>query len=252
MVSKEFPAASGVMSVLLGLAMLLAVTVGAGAQATDALIGQIQTAITHGTFSFNSAAIGPRITHAHHVVNILEGETGAHFDAGKGNPGDGYGAITYASDALAGASGPAAAFAQNTLMYLQWANEEAIRATQADYEEAGVLIRRALAYLSAALGRSDEDGLLAGALALQAATPAGVNIDIMNFRFGDGQPLTVSVGTTVTWVNKDGAPHTVTGGPLDSGTLNRNDSYSFTFTEPGTYEYICAFHPSMKHTIIVQ
>lgn len=65
--------------------------------------------------------------------------------------------------------------------------------------------------------------------------------------------LEVAVGTTVTWINNDNAPHTATeqGGGFNSGRLSRGDSFSFTFTEPGTYNYICSFHPRMSGTIIV-
>jgi len=64
--------------------------------------------------------------------------------------------------------------------------------------------------------------------------------------------LTVSVGTTVTWVNQDGFIHTVTSGTspsetsglFDSGNLNGGDTFSFTFDEPGTYDYFCIPHYS--------
>ena len=67
--------------------------------------------------------------------------------------------------------------------------------------------------------------------------------------------LTVKAGATVTWVNNDNAPHTVTGtntGLLASGTLNRGDRYSMTFDKPGIYNYYCKFHPNMRATITVE
>ncbi|MDJ0880076.1 MAG: cupredoxin family copper-binding protein [Gammaproteobacteria bacterium] len=67
--------------------------------------------------------------------------------------------------------------------------------------------------------------------------------------------LTVKAGATVTWVNNDNAPHTVTGtntGLLASGTLNRGDRYSITFDQPGTYNYYCKFHPNMRASITVE
>jgi len=244
------------LAALLGLWALLSAASGAGAQSpetVDALIGQIKVAINHGTLSFNSANMTQRLTHAHHVVNILEGRNGPNFDQSKGNPGDGYGAINYALDAAKGATGDAAPLAANTLAFLQFADAEAVKATKAETpEEAAEAIRRAVAFLSAALGREDEAGLTGAALALKARSqPKIVTIDILDFRFGDGQPLTVKVGTTVTWINHDSAPHTVTGGPLNSGTMNQHATYSYTFTEPGTYDYICAYHPNMRHRIIV-
>ncbi len=71
--------------------------------------------------------------------------------------------------------------------------------------------------------------------------------------------LTIKVGTTVVWKNTTSAPHTVTsddGKSFDSGVNNpiapQSGTFSFTFTQPGTYAYHCSFHPYMKATIIVQ
>lgn len=70
--------------------------------------------------------------------------------------------------------------------------------------------------------------------------------------------FTVPAGTTVTWINHDEAEHTVTAsdGLFDSGNIMTANvapgaSFSFTFTEPGTYEYTCTIHPRMTGTIIV-
>lgn len=80
-----------------------------------------------------------------------------------------------------------------------------------------------------------------------------VNIDIIDFAFS--QPnLTVKVGTTVVWTNKDQDIHTVTsdtGVVLDSAHLSLNQTYSMTFTTPGTYNYHCAVHPFMTGTVTV-
>ncbi|HEY8417815.1 MAG TPA: cupredoxin family copper-binding protein, partial [Limnochordales bacterium] len=196
-----------------------------------------------------------RHRHAHHVINIIEGANGPNFDASKGNPGDGYGAINYARDAGRGATGAAAVWTDNTVKYLQWADEAAQAATRTqDFAQAGEHVQRALAFLSAALGRPDDEGRLGAALALaqaQGGTAQEVTIEIRGFVYGDGQPVTVAAGTTVTWINHDSVPHTVTGGPLNSPRLNHGGTFSFTFTQAGQYDYICAVHPSMKHTIIV-
>jgi plastocyanin len=105
-------------------------------------------------------------------------------------------------------------------------------------------------------------GILAIGLAtyqsVQAAAPtaaagASAQIAIQNFAFSP-QTLTVAVGTTVTWTNKDSAAHTVTsdtGAWTDSGMLDTNKSFSVTFSKPGTYTYKCAVHPSMTATIKV-
>lgn len=67
--------------------------------------------------------------------------------------------------------------------------------------------------------------------------------------------LTVAAGTTVTWTNDDpGMMHTVTAvdGSFDSGFLEEGDSWSYTFDEPGEYEYFCAPHPWMRAKVIVE
>jgi len=76
---------------------------------------------------------------------------------------------------------------------------------------------------------------------------------IQNFRLAN---LTVPVGATVRWTNRDSAPHTATtqGNPparFNSGTLNQNQSFSFTFTRAGTYDIFCEFHPGMEATVTV-
>ncbi|WP_413809095.1 cupredoxin family copper-binding protein [Streptomyces sp. OE57] len=90
--------------------------------------------------------------------------------------------------------------------------------------------------------------------ARQPAAAADYKVDIKDMKFGSAK-LTVHVGDTVQWTNSDEAPHTVTTtkGPkkFDSGTLNKGDSWSHTFTTPGTYEYYCAVHPDMTASITV-
>ncbi len=68
--------------------------------------------------------------------------------------------------------------------------------------------------------------------------------------------LTVTPGTTVTWVNMDRAPHTATATrparAFASGKLKQGQSYSFKFKRPGTYKYYCKIHPDMKGTVTVR
>ncbi len=58
------------------------------------------------------------------------------------------------------------------------------------------------------------------------------------------QTLEVTAGTTVQWVNQDPAAHTVTftDGSVDSGNIGSGQSWSHTFTAPGTYKYYCKPH----------
>jgi plastocyanin len=86
---------------------------------------------------------------------------------------------------------------------------------------------------------------------LVGAEDATAKID--NFTFAPAR-LTVKAGTTVTWRNEDDIPHTVTSATrlFKSKALDTDDSFSFTFTEPGTYEYFCSLHPRMTGTIVVE
>jgi amicyanin len=96
---------------------------------------------------------------------------------------------------------------------------------------------------------------LAMALALQSAPhPAAVTVKISNFVF-DAPEVTVPVGTTVTWVNEDDAPHTVVSDDkttFRSKLLDTDDRFSYTFTQAGTYSYFCSVHPHMTGKIVVK
>jgi len=123
-----------------------------------------------------------------------------------------------------------------------------------------------LGLLSAATGSTTTSQQAAGAAQAPAANAADAadmkaaatpdyQVDIMGYKFGDGKQLVVEVGQTVQWTNHDSAPHTVTTtkAPVafDSGTLQQGDSWSYTFTKVGTYEYYCAVHPDMVSSVKV-
>ncbi len=97
------------------------------------------------------------------------------------------------------------------------------------------------------------DGMASPPVQVAAAEPNTVTID--NFAFGP-QVLTVALGTTVTWINHDDEPHTVVnaGTPrlFKSGALDTDDTFTFTFDKPGTYEYFCSIHPHMTGTVVVK
>jgi plastocyanin len=63
--------------------------------------------------------------------------------------------------------------------------------------------------------------------------------------------MTVRVGDVVTWTNQDQASHDVAGGTFRSPMLAQGQSWSFTFTQPGTFDYICSVHPDMRARIVV-
>ena len=89
------------------------------------------------------------------------------------------------------------------------------------------------------------------------AVPTEVTVAITSTGF-DPNPVVISAGDTVTWVNDDtGAAHGVTvlsaAGFVDaSDTLQPGVSYSHTFTEPGTYPYVEVFNPALQGTVIVE
>ena len=86
-----------------------------------------------------------------------------------------------------------------------------------------------------------------------APPSTGNSVSIANFAFSP-QTLTVKAGTKVTWTNKDSVTHTVTAdkGAFNSGPLSPGNTFSFTFTQAGTYSYHCSIHTSMMATIVVQ
>jgi plastocyanin len=95
------------------------------------------------------------------------------------------------------------------------------------------------------------------AAALMLAGATGVRADdamvnIKNFMFA--MDVTVTAGSTVTWKNQDGEPHTVASldGLFRSPALDEGDTYSFKFEKPGVYRYICSIHPKMKATVTVK
>ncbi|HEY82689.1 MAG TPA: cupredoxin family copper-binding protein [Dehalococcoidia bacterium] len=84
------------------------------------------------------------------------------------------------------------------------------------------------------------------------ASPA-TQVEISGFAFKPAT-ITIAAGATITWVNKDSATHTVTArdGQFDSGRLSQGDTFSYTFTQRGTYQYYCTIHPKMTGTITVE
>ena len=85
-----------------------------------------------------------------------------------------------------------------------------------------------------------------------AAEEANV-ITVDNFTFTPPE-LTVAVGTTVKWVNRDDIPHTLVekNKTFRSKALDTDDSYSYTFANAGTFDYFCGLHPYMVGKIIVK
>lgn len=85
--------------------------------------------------------------------------------------------------------------------------------------------------------------------------PQSAEVKIDNFSFGPAA-LSVSVGSTVTWTNRDDIPHTVVSADdpkvFKSKVLDTDEKFSFTFTKTGTYAYFCSVHPKMTGKVVVQ
>jgi plastocyanin len=91
-------------------------------------------------------------------------------------------------------------------------------------------------------------------------TPAGANVSIvpgaqtLTTTAFNPNPVSVSTGATIIWMNDDTIAHTSTanGGSWDSGILAPGATFSQTFTSVGTFTYHCAIHPNMVGTVTVQ
>jgi plastocyanin len=90
------------------------------------------------------------------------------------------------------------------------------------------------------------------AMSGQDAPVATDSVAIQNFAFSP-TTVTVKAGNTVTWINRDQDAHTVTAmsGPFHSPTLTTGQSFRYTFTTPGRYDYLCTIHPFMTATVVV-
>ena len=83
------------------------------------------------------------------------------------------------------------------------------------------------------------------------ASEVAVKID--NFSFSPAT-ITVPVGTTIRWTNRDDIPHTVVSEDktFKSKVLDTDEQFTYTFTKPGTYIYFCSIHPKMTAKVVVQ
>ena len=95
--------------------------------------------------------------------------------------------------------------------------------------------------------------LLAGPVQTVNAGPASHTVTIDGTQYTP-QELTIKVGDTVVWVNKDPFPHTVTAqtGGFDSKSIAPGKSWKYKATKRGDFPYVCSFHPTMKGTLRVQ
>lgn len=80
-----------------------------------------------------------------------------------------------------------------------------------------------------------------------------VTVEIKDYDFSP-RDLTVTLGTEVSWVNRDGVPHDATSdkGGWTTGLLKQGDESRLVFEQPGTFDYLCTIHPDMKAKLTVR
>jgi len=78
-------------------------------------------------------------------------------------------------------------------------------------------------------------------------------VNIKNSAFSPAR-VTLKVGDKITFRNRDTLPHTATdqGGSWDTGDMAGKKSVRLGFETPGTYNYVCRYHPNMRGTVVVQ
>ena len=95
-----------------------------------------------------------------------------------------------------------------------------------------------------------------GPVTPSAVVPEGGAVEragMRNMAFAPGR-MEIAAGTTVQWTNNDPLAHTVTAanGSFDSGLIQPGQTWAYTFSTPGTYDYACTPHPFMKGVVIVR
>jgi plastocyanin len=128
-------------------------------------------------------------------------------------------------------------------------------------EERHVMSLRLIAALSAILFVTACGGSTSGPS--PAPTPAPTGSTTVTIPSGSSNltttafgmdPLVISTGTTISWLNDDSTTHTATAdaNQWNSGNIAPGGRFNFTFTAPGRYDYHCQLHPNMVGEIVVQ
>jgi LPXTG-motif cell wall-anchored protein len=86
-----------------------------------------------------------------------------------------------------------------------------------------------------------------------ARAAATGSVTISDFQFTPAQ-ITIDQGDTVTWTNDGPTAHSATApdGTFDTGIMPAGQSGSHTFSQAGTFNYICTPHPDMRGTVVVR
>lgn len=89
----------------------------------------------------------------------------------------------------------------------------------------------------------------AAATSESAGPPAAATVELQPVSFAPAK-VTIEAGETVRWTWKGGVQHDVAGDGFKSKVMSKG-TFSHTFEEPGTYDYKCNVHPTMKGTVTV-
>ena len=122
-----------------------------------------------------------------------------------------------------------------------------------------LLTALALTLLGTQMALADKISIPAEMPIPAAGAPAdAVKVTIAKMKY-DQPELTIKAGQTVTWINTEAMPHNVAfkagvvgEAKMDAPMLKKDQSYSITFNEAGTYDYHCTPHPFMKAKVIVE
>jgi plastocyanin len=93
-------------------------------------------------------------------------------------------------------------------------------------------------------------------LAGLTAPPKTHRVEIRGMEFHPAV-LTVGVGDTIVWINRDIVPRTATAGgrgmtQWDTGQLMQGQTGSYVARRAGVARYVCTFHPTMHGTLIIR
>jgi plastocyanin len=116
-----------------------------------------------------------------------------------------------------------------------------------------VLAACACLALTACGGSGSSSSTASTAASPPQASASGDAVSIKDFAYSPAD-LTVSKGTTIKFTNEDSTEHTATadGGGFDTGTIEKGQTKTVTLDTPGTFTYVCSFHPFMHGTVHVK
>jgi len=201
--------------------------------------------------------------HTEHIINVIVGKASPEYgdvdrDGIVEDPGDGTGILVYLRQVrdLASAKGNTNAVALTdkltTRLATALADAQALMQVSS-YGNTSEQINNLVA-LGDQIASSPDSGvpMLAQALnidtTLPGASPAAVasgavTVDMQDFGFKPAA-LSVKKGTTVTFVNKDPAKHTVTADDkaYNSKDVDAGGTFTFTYDTVGTFQYYCEYH----------